>query len=306
MWAAIRNAWRCSAKARPEPYDELKKQYEELKKSQNVSDNLEIDSVNEHDLETFDDVDIVEGRWEGNTHLSFATKLTGDDLKVLKKGATLQDSASTGLNGKGAHPQFHGYHAHITTDKNVYVNYIACYVMLSKMAVVYATQKNYADPAQGNWINSADYKALANAIGGGVGKLSWKQVLEKYTISQRNKALILYGMAIHTATDSFAHSAVFNNTRLTDKQGHVTSGDYAGSERLNAAKHVANKLIARIKKNSYDRGYVADFAVPSSIHKNKFKMASISSMANAVNSNTYQSNKAVFDALNIASFSYVK
>lgn len=287
-------------------YDELKKQYEELKKSQNVSDNLEIDSVNEHDLETFDDVDIVEGRWEGNTHLSFATKLTGDDLKVLKKGATLQDSASTGLNGKGAHPQFHGYHAHITTDKNVYVNYIACYVMLSKMAVVYATQKNYADPAQGNWINSADYKALANAIGGGVGKLSWKQVLEKYTISQRNKALILYGMAIHTATDSFAHSAVFNNTRLTDKQGHVTSGDYAGSERLNAAKHVANKLIARIKKNSYDRGYVADFAVPSSIHKNKFKMASISSMANAVNSNTYQSNKAVFDALNIASFSYVK
>ena len=159
---------------------------------------------------------------------------------MLKKGATLQDSASTGLNGKGAHPQFHGYHAHITTDKNVYVNYIACYVMLSKMAVVYATQKNYADPAQGNWINSADYKALANAIGGGVGKLSWKQVLEKYTISQRNKALILYGMAIHTATDSFAHSAVFNNTRLTDKQGHVTSGDYAGSERLNAAKHVAN------------------------------------------------------------------
>ena len=287
-------------------YDELKKQYEELKKSQNVSDNLEIDSVNEHDLETFDDVDIVEGRWEGNTHLSFATKLTGDDLKVLKKGATLQDSASTGLKGKGAHPQFHGYHAHITTDKNVYVNYIACYVMLSKMAVVYATQKNYAEPAQGNWINSADYKALANAIGGGVGKLSWKQVLEKYTISQRNKALILYGMAIHTATDSFAHSAVFNNTRLTDKQGHVTSGDYAGSERLNAAKHVANKLIARIKKNSYDRGYVADFAVPSSIHKNKFKMASISSMANAVNSNTYQSNKAVFDALNIASFSYVK
>ena len=287
-------------------YDELKKQYEELKKSQNVSDNLEIDSVNEHDLETFDDVDIVEGRWEGNTHLSFATKLTGDDLKVLKKGATLQDSASTGLNGKGAHPQFHGYHAHITTDKNVYVNYIACYVMLSKMAVVYATQKNYADPAQGNWINSADYKALANAIGGGVGKLSWKQVLEKYTISQRNKALILYGMAIHTATDSFAHSAVFNNTRLTDKQGHVTSGDYAGSERLNAAKHVANKLIMRIKKNSYDRGYVADFAVPSSIHKNKFKMASISSMANAVNSNTYQSNKATFDALNIASFSYVK
>ena len=51
---------------------------------------------------------------------------------------------------------------------------------------------------------------------------------------------------------------------------------------------------------------MADFAVPSSIHKNKFKMASISSMANAVNSNTYQSNKAVFDALNIASFSYVK
>ena len=287
-------------------YDELKKQYEESKELQNVSDNLEIDSVNEHDLETFDDVDIVEGRWEGNTHLSFATKLTGDDLKVLKKGATLQDSASTGLNGKGAHPQFHGYHAHITTDKNVYVNYIACYVMLSKMAVVYATQKNYADPAQGNWINSADYKALTNAIGGGVGKLSWKQVLEKYTISQRNKALILYGMAIHTATDSFAHSAVFNNTRLTDKQGHVTSGDYAGSERLNAAKHVANKLIMRIKKNSYDRGYVADFAVPSSIHKNKFKMASISSMANAVNSNTYQSNKATFDALNIASFSYVK
>lgn len=282
-------------------YDEAWENYCQTSHSDSKEEAVLIEE-NTEDLECFDNVNTVEGRWGAAAHqeCAGAGSLSGTDLKVLKVGAVLQDKSYTGLNGKGAHPAFHGNHFALNPAK--YVNYIACYLILSKMAVSYKSG-SYSDPAKVGNLNSLAYDDLTKNIGGGIGDASWDEVLTDngYTKSSKNKSLILYGMALHNATDAFSHSACIGGKRLTNEQGDSTSATYSGSQRLNSAKYVAKKLITHL--NNGARGYVADFAVPSGTHGGKFKMAFISEFARNINSTTYSENKSAFDALNITSFS---
>lgn len=203
----------------------------------------------------------------------------------------------SGLNGKSSYPEFHGYY--YKRSRSTYVNYIACYLILSKMAVSYKSG-SYSDPANISGLNPIYYQKLVDKIGGGIGSASWGTVLSGYTINSKNKSLILYGMALHNATDAFSHSACVNGVRLSNEEGDSTTAKY-GSYRLASAKYVAKKLITHLKNGV--RGYVADFAVPSGTHGGRFKMAYISEFANSINSTTYSNNVNTFDILNITSFS---
>lgn len=278
-------------------YDEAWENYCQTSCSDSKEEAVLIEE-NTEDLECFDNVNTVEGRWGASTHqeCAGAGSLSGTDLKVLKVGAVLQDKSYTGLNGKSEYPEFHGYYHKRSSN---YVNYIASYLILSKMAVSYKSG-SYSDPANVGKLNEDAYSRLTKAIGGGIGKAKWGTVLSDYTVNSKNKSLVLYGMALHDATDAFSHSACIGGKRLTNEEGDSTSATYSGSQRLNSAKYVAKKLITHL--NNGARGYVADFAVPSGTHGGKFKMAYISEFANQINSTTYSDNKSAFDALNTTSF----
>jgi minor extracellular protease Epr len=260
---------------------------------------------NQNIVQCFDDVNIVEGRWiaQDGTHEDILDKniITEDDLKVVKIGARLPDKKEYGINGKTEHPEFHGYHK---TKKENYTNYIGYYYLLSKMAVSYA-EGTYSDPEPPKWAKDGYFTELCKAVGGGIGlgssKQTWSTILKKCKVNNRNKSLVVYGMAIHTATDAFSHSVVVGEKRLLNEEGDSTSNKQ-GKYRLESAKHVARKMLTHIKNRT--RGYVSDFAVPSSITGNKFKMIYIKKMALDINETTYNDNRAAFDAMNVEDFKY--
>jgi len=104
---------------------------------------------------------------------------------------------------------------------------------------------------------------------------------------------------MHTATDAFAHSAVIDGMRLSNTDGDSETAKN-GSYRKASAKYVAEKIMMHIKNKTI--GEVLDFAVPSTTHGNKFKMAYISIMAQSVDSSVYSKNSSVFNAMNVESF----
>lgn len=289
-----------------ENFDEAWEKYQS--KGNKSAVDLDLNTVvaaNLDDVMCFDNVAIVEGRWitSDGTHESFVDQnvFSGDTLKVLKIGAKLQDQPKYGIDGKTNHPEFHGYYAFRNTS--TYSNYIGYYYLLTKMALSYADGA-YSDPAKPAWIkDSANFTELCNAVGGGIGlgeKISWGNILgNNISNNERNRSLVLYGMAIHQATDAFAHSAVVDGVRISNDDGDSTSAKQ-GKYRLASAKYVAKKMLTHIKNKT--RGYVSDFAVPSSVTGNKFKMAYISQMASDINQTTYNDNKAAFDAMNTDSF----
>ncbi len=279
-------------------YEDMIDEFSDIEnKEDGVISALDSVQVNTQEVETFDCVNTVEGRWGSSNHEALVSGLSGDSLKVMKIGAVLQDKSKYGLNGKGTFPQFHGYYA--KRNLSTATNYIGCYLILSKMAVSYASG-SYSDPANISGLNTTDYDVLKSAVGNGIGygssKQKWATILDGYTVNAKNKSLVLYGMALHTASDVFSHSAVVDGMRLSN-----VDGDQKGQNRYASAEYVAKKLMKHV--NNGVRGYVSDFAVPASVHGNKFKLAYISDFANNINQTTYSDNKSTFDALNITSFS---
>lgn len=259
--------------------------------------------LNDEIIGCYDSINTVEGRWTKSIHEELATKgsVTGEDLYALKMGARLSDNETRyGINGMTEHPQFHGNFSNY--NLNSATNYIACYLMLTKMAKQY-WGTSYSTPAKVTGLLDSDYNALTTAVtkeGIGIGskKQTWGQVLSGQRTDNRRKAMILYGMALHTATDAFCHSVFINGSRIVHNAcDSKEAGDYYGNYRYNSAMYVAKKMLAHVNKK--DRGYVSDFAVPQNIHGNKYKLKYISTFAKNINSTTYTNNKAVFDALNI-------
>lgn len=292
-------------------YEEALGKYKEQKEKymKDMSESEILVADNQANVECFDKVGIVEARWSltKKTHENLVDQgvIKGEDLTVLKIGTRLPDLSGYGILGKGEHPQFHGYHK--SGSASSYTNYIGYYYLLSNMAVSYA-QDNYKDPAKPSWIkDSAYFTELCNVVGKGIGlgnqKKSWSTILKGHKVNARNKSLVLYGMAIHAATDAFAHSAVVDGKRLTNEEGDSQTSKQ-GQYRLASAKYVAKKMLAHIKNKK--RGYVSDFAVPTSVTGKKFKMIFISQMAIDINSTTYKENKSAFDAMNVSKFKYYK
>jgi len=281
-------------------YDQFQKEYKEEKTLEENEKNID------ENTGAIEIVDAVNGRWGKTTHQSFVYNknnnwvFTTQEIQLIKKGAVLPDESKYEVTKKGNFPQFHGYYAR--RDKQNLTNYIACYIMLSKMAVSYASG-SYSDPANIAGLRKEDYEVLTRTVGGGIGyndpKVSWSTILSGYTINARNKSLVLYGMAMHTATDAFAHSAVIDGMRLSNTDGDSETAKN-GSYRKASAKYVAEKIMMHIKNKTI--GEVLDFAVPSTTHGNKFKMAYISIMAQSVDSSVYSKNSSVFNAMNVESF----
>lgn len=284
--------------------DEAWEKYKEETDKDDMWNSRSVVEENRDDIACFEEISIVEGRWSGNIHADFIVQSTFSDkeLKIIKIGAKLPDNqAKYGINGKGKHPEFHGYYS--KNNLTSYTNYIGYYYLLTKMALSYASG-DYEDPSKPSWVKDSDnFAELCKAVGGGIGlgtsKQSWSAILKGYTVNARNKSLVLYGMAIHEATDAFSHSAVVGGERISNTDGDSTTAK-DGKYRLAGAKYVAKKMLTHIKNKT--RGYVSDFAVPASVTGNKFKLAYISKMASDINATTYKKNKSAFDAMNADSF----
>lgn len=257
-------------------YDEFEQSYEPWKTVEQNEDKVE---ENNAPVQEFTDVDYVNGSWncnkkedpDGKTHETLAEEALRENgyinnpvnaniIAMIKKGSIYPDTAASGMSGMTKHPCLHGYFK--TTAGGVGCNYVSNYIICTKYAKEIRGGKTYSDPGLCDVNNpSQEYlKLFANVSWGSIGS------------SNKYRAAFAYGVAMHTATDVYAHSV------WTTKYGrlfHGSPNDYADKsnivkERFTAAQGVAANIIKHFTNDTI--GTASDFCVGISYNASIFKL----------------------------------
>lgn len=301
-------------------YDACKAVYESKKGVPAHVEELQQDGILEENTgiintETYEEVDYVEGLWGTNKHQELAdegqeelltTKLTTKELAILKLGAVAND---TYVQGMILQPQWHGYWKNKHTLQKS--NYVANYLYISTIAMrhkqgnvsttvnqsgVDAAMKNIVNPSGIRMIESdKNTETLTDR-----GIIPWGQVLNGESLTMKNKSLFLYGMALHCATDTFAHSTNrLDGTAILHKdsnEGNKNVADDAAyyGNRITCAREIAKKVLSNYLSTS--PGDVSDFFITR--YDGSFYLTNISENIKVVNNAYYSANKSYFDRLN--------
>ena len=294
-------------------YADCKRAYEEKGKTE-PEELLEESRLEENEtapeVEDYEDVDYVEGRWTRKKHASLAeghSGITGDNLKVLKLGAVANDEY---IKHMKKHPQWHGY---FITESEKPINYVTCYIYLTKLAQAFS--KGGSTAAKPSYMSQEEYNGIKKYIDSdGLRdpnnknkRVKWSAILGKHKVNNKNKMLIVYGMALHVATDTFAHSSYdLNGNRIKHNEDDKTKDADTITVKPNreqCARQIADKVLQHIYKG--DPGSVVDFRLSNyNTGKDKnvcFKLKRIARYIKAVNSIYYTRNKAYFDKMDVNS-----
>lgn len=284
-------------------YDEFKEVY----KNNNTS-NSEIEELknkgeladNKNKVIVFDDVDYVEGSWLIEKHQQIVVKgntgFSDSNISLIKRGARANDDYIPHMT---LYPQWHGYWQKKDGDIKVYeCNYLNCYVYLTKVAINFGNG-NYTPPLQ-ETMSFEDYNAMKNEITiDGVCDVNWNDILTGYTINNYNKKLFIYGMAIHTATDAFAHSTYRNIngtwTYIPHDPTNYADDIYTIPNRFLCASELAIHIIDRCWLSK--QGDVTDFVLGN--YDNSFKVKNISENAKITWPSTHWPYDSYFDSMNL-------
>ncbi len=176
-----------------EIYNDFKAEYEA---SHDLNEVIDVMEENTDDVAVFDTNSYVEGRWTYSKHNEMITNpggLSSSDISILKSGATYPDAEVSGVKGLGDYPEWHGgYKCN---------NYIANYIYVTSLARAIENNVVINTVYAPGVISSTEKSHLLGAVT----NINWNDTLA--TPNNRNKSLFVWGMAIHTATDVFAHSA---------------------------------------------------------------------------------------------------
>ncbi len=237
---------------------------------------------NDRTVEEYTDVSYVEGSWVQNMNMTgdhsniFDSQakgavLTADDIKLIKWGMTYAD-VSKKMGGMTTNPYLHGFFSY-ASDGPVKSNYIASYIYLTRCAnigEVSADKSGFQNLPEA--LNKID--ACLKQIDFGKGKEKKEEemndghmhkVLNGYEPTKENKRRFLWGMAMHSAQDVYAHSCYEKKNgkwkRITHKD---TSKDIKRADdtsvyprRVGAAKKLTAAMIANFQHNR--PGHHTDF-----------------------------------------------
>ncbi len=271
--------------------------------------------------ESFEDVNTdetyVEGRWSGTNHQAAVTTgssglgFSSTAINIIKQGAVYPDQNSNWSGGK-VHPWWHGRWK--THDKTVWkdanskkeqdqlkaqgkyinqdVNYISVLEMITEIALTGGEIKSYMTYDYFSGMDLRTYKEIVIDIN----KLNYSTILSSNT--KANRKYFLYGCAIHSITDAFAHSTTQSDGTKIEHIGTPPQADninyYAG--RYKMAVYTTGYVLKDLKNGVYSDGE----AVLKGIKKKyedgnpSFRMLKIKSYLNI---NGY--NNTVLDHLNI-------
>lgn len=254
---------------------------------------------NQGDVIAFDDVTYVEGSWDSTTHRSFAeaysyvsgTQMTTNGITIVKLGAVAND---TYLGGFTTYPQFHGFTSKQVGTPTYASNYMASYIYITNIAVGI---KNSTTPTVPLYLSSNDRTGIDTYLKtSGFCGYSWATFLNGNTVNATNEALFVYGIALHSVTDLFAHSTyntadgTFINHPNADYTTYLTN-------RIGCANLMASIVIAHIK--AFDSGSITDFYNISDIYNGTFYIGKYRAYAQQVDISYYNTNSWFFDWVNI-------
>ncbi|HIS62865.1 MAG TPA: hypothetical protein IAC14_11605, partial [Candidatus Scybalomonas excrementigallinarum] len=248
--------------------------------------------VNESEIVVFQDVDYVKGSWKTEKHGELADESSAESgnamseeaIRIVKKGARANDEVLTPWTSL---PQWHGF-----TSKKIdgttyyYTNYMEAYLYITEAATGFnynnqtSATDEYTPPAKSAYYSLAahkeEYEDISQIIqADGIRNpyeeeeekkyRDWEELLGKgETVTDRKKSLFVYGLALHTVTDMFAHSTVdLEGNYIAHPEADET--DYRGN-RWECAQSMAQILISHIKR--FRPAELEDFAAIVSGEKN--------------------------------------
>lgn len=264
-----------------EIYDTFKENYTS---KNNLLENIE---GNNAPIETYDDVEYVEGRWYGGDHENAISNsnLNSSQISILKTGAIYADKKDSCYYGMHDNPEWHGYYT---------INYISAYIYITRIAVALGKGKDASDAVAPSGISTLKSSNIISDVN----TLPFKTILQ--TPNAANKKIFVWGMAIHSAMDVFAHSSYgringvwkfLNHSKTNPVVGIADDTSLDGfPERYQTAVKVAKKSLDTYINGT--TGNVSDF-LPANSYKsagitwairNLYEYANVfsSSVANAL------------------------
>lgn len=228
-------------------YDEFKRNINSRGKSEQ---DLRIEE-NKEKITTFEDTGCVEGCWYQDDH----EVMVPSNYFNVRYGARFPDTSRYGdyehriFARMSLNPWWHGYYD---------TNYIK--------AVLYATRMGDAIYTHGlGQEGKADTLKYGSAseMRSDISKINWNTELGRinktYGKSQKDtkgfRRAFLWGMAIHSATDIFAHSAYVNGKRITHENADADKVKYIEERYKDAnviAKQMMNKYVAKYELDVND------------------------------------------------------
>jgi hypothetical protein len=113
-----------------------------------------------------------------------------------------------------------------------------------------------------------------------------KNVLLGYSNSQQNRSLLLWGMAMHSAADVFAHSSYTDYNGEPMYISHETTVlKEADNTEFVTARYASAKVVVNNVLNHYltgTEGSVEDFILDSTYYDGSFKIRNIHSYASEI------------------------
>lgn len=210
-------------------YNEYKAMGKSEKEAIRKAGNRLFDNVKE--IATHEEVNYVNGLWQGSGHASFVSESGISNINIVKAGAIAPDHEDKYMAGYSEHPCFHGGGNYIADTQYLYTVALQ-YLRQEKGSVVLpATFQVFGqnDPYKAVKDNKNVSKQLRKAIESGAffkqceneHKQNGNLVKKKITVrSNREKGYALLGAAIHNATDALSHRAC------------IDLGQYGGWQRV--------------------------------------------------------------------------
>lgn len=293
---------------------------------------------NEKAVETFTELDVVEGMWlkdnrdyEGKLHEHFiitgvegnqVISFTKEQMDILKFACGYPDASKGGLNaeGKPYHGHLWQYKIYPVNGTKQYIavaesNYVSNYILLTRIADVFGSFSSF----EGNnslYIRSAledlfeeaedymyedDLAHMYDDFGSvtKLGKRTWQQVFSDMgstiEVTPENVKFFIYGMAIHSITDTFAHSTFSKKGTQWGRVGHNSNfaiscdNDAYIPNRWAAAQYAAGSVLTRLGCGL--KGDLIDFYTGSQSFYGQFYLGNLSAYAQMLNSVHYSSAK---------------
>lgn len=267
-----------------EIYDEFSQNFKdgELKENNIIPENVKTP-------ETFDYVEedetYVEGRWHTGRHGEIidakkdAHGLSTEVIEIVKQGAVYPDDKKSFWNGSINNPWWHGRWIH--PDGVSEVNYVAAIDMITYIAL-----DGGEDIASYN-----DYKLFEgmsskvfNEIKADLLSLNAKfGALLSTNNTRKNRKYFMYGCALHTLADIFAHSTTQGNGTFIDhtdnKEIDADNIKYYG-RRYNVAKEATLYSLIMLKQDLYTDGAEIIQALKAQYQTASYKIIKIKKYVN--------------------------
>ena len=255
--------------------------------------------MNKNDTLLIDDtVNYVEGRWTSQDHKELSDNSSSNNdvaksntmAKIFKLGAAYPDknmnNPTVSLARMSWNPEWHG--------NFIRVNYLACYMYAMELAraggnpnlvdLTYVAPEWYAV-----YYDEMNKKVNTNKAGGE----KWETILADFNYANVNKSTqkqyrkyFIYGMAMHIASDAFAHSSYDSNKAYIDHtNGNADNRWYSSYSRWQAANGVASDVFYCMK-NNYE-GDLQDFSNQYKYFDGTFYLGNIMWFADALYGYTY-------------------